>query len=182
MPTRPKIINTKLVAQSRLFNVEQVNLAFSNGVNAQYERLMGSKRGAVLIIPMLDENTVLLIREYAVGVERYEIALPKGKLETDESLLDAANRELMEETGYGAKQLKHITSFTIAPGYLSHTTHIILAQDLYDQRLKGDEPEPIEVIPWQLNQIYALTQNEECTEARSIAALYFARDYLNKFD
>jgi len=66
----------------------------------------------------------------------------------------------------------------VAPGYLFHTTHIVLARDLYPRRLEGDEPEPIEVVPWKISQLDRLLQRDDFTEARSIAALYMVRDKL----
>ena len=62
----------------------------------------------------------------------------------------AANRELMEEIGYGARKLRTLSRMTLAPGYFSHVTDVILAEDLYPQRATGDEPEPIDVVPWLL--------------------------------
>jgi ADP-ribose diphosphatase len=174
----PEIIRTKTLAKTRLFHVEQLDLRFTNGVEVEYERLKTSRNGAVLIVPMLNDDTVLLIREYAAGVGRYELSLPKGKLEHDEDMLEGANREIMEETGYGSNKLTHLTTLTLAPGYLSHATHIVLAEDLFEQRIAGDEPEEIEVIPWRLAQLGELLEHEECTEARSIAALFLVREKL----
>lgn len=174
----PEVLNSEIIARTRFFRVEQRDLRFSNGTEVKYERLVGSANGAVLIVPMLNDDTVLLIREYAAGAHRYELALPKGKIENNEAILDAANREIMEEVGYGARQLEHITSLTIAPGYQSHCTHIVLAQDLYEQRCEGDEPEEIEVVPWSLSRLSELLKQEDCTEARSIAALFMTREHL----
>ncbi len=177
---KPSVIHSELIASTRIFRVEQRDLQFSNGIKVSYERLVGSDNGAVLIVPMLDDNTVLLIREYAAGVHRYELALPKGKIEPNEPLLEAANREIMEEVGYGSKDLSHLTSLTVAPGYLSHETHIVLAENLYEQKCDGDEPEEMEVVPWQLDRIPELLTHEECTEARSIAALFMVRELMKK--
>jgi ADP-ribose diphosphatase len=178
MPRKPRILDTTLVAESRLFRVEQLDLEFSNGTQVKYERLRSSGFGAVLIVPMPDPDTVLLIREYAAGTERYELGFPKGRVEADEDLLEAANREIMEETGYGARRLTLLTALTLAPGYLGHRTHIVLAEDLYERRLPGDEPEEIEVVPWRLDDMANLLAREDFTEARSIAALYLVRDRL----
>ncbi len=172
----PEIIDTRISAQSRLFTIEEVDLLFSNGTKTTWERLRGSKRGAVLVVPLLDPATVLLVREYAAGVERYELALPKGKIDRDETLLEAANREMMEEVGYGGEQLTHLHSVTIAPGYLGHTTHIVVAEGLYPKRLPGDEPEELEVVPWRLDQLESLLDHPEVTEARTIAALFLVRE------
>ncbi len=179
MPEKPKILNKKILAETRLFRIEAMDIKFSNGEQREYERLTRSKSsGAVLIVPMLDKETVLLIREYSAGVDRYELGLPKGKIDAGESLLKAANRELKEEVGYGAKQLHHLASLSIAPSYLEHMIEIVIAQDLYEEKLQGDEPEELEVVPWKLDNIRGLLATGECTEARSIAALYMTKDYL----
>lgn len=174
----PEVLQSELIARTNIFRVERRDLRFSNGVEVSHERLVGSGSGAVLIVPMRDDNTVMLIREYATGVHRYELALPKGRIEPNEPLLTAANREIMEEIGYGARKLHHLTSLTVAPGYLSHETHVVLAEDLYEERHSGDEPEAIEVIPWRLDRLNELLLQEECTEARSIAALFMVREHL----
>ena len=179
MKQAPEITSRKIIAQTRYFTVEQQQLRFSNGTEVQYERLIGSPRGAVLIVPMLDMDTVLLVREYSAGVERYELALPKGSIDADESILEAANRETQEEVGYAARSLEHIATYSISPGYFSHLTHIVLARDLYKQRLDGDEPEPIDVVPWRISELDRLLDQDDFTEARSIAALYMVRDKLN---
>lgn len=176
----PQILSSEVLAKTRVFKVERLDLRFSNGAEVQYERLIGSGRGAVLVVPMLDRDTVLLVREYSAGVHRYELALPKGRIEEGESIEHAANREIMEEIGYGAKRLRHLTSVTLAPAYQSHITHIVLAEDLYPQRHQGDEPEELEVVPWRLAELPQLLANDECTEARSIAALYLVRDLMQE--
>ncbi|VAW86567.1 ADP compounds hydrolase NudE [hydrothermal vent metagenome] len=180
MLKKPQILNVKTVAETRLFKVEALDLEFSNGVFVQYERLKTSSYGAVLAVPMIDDETVLLIREYAAGVDRYELALPKGRIEAGEGVLDAASREMMEEVGYGARQLTLLKTLTSAPGYSSQQTHIVLAEALYEQRLPGDEPEEIEVVRWPVSKLDELFRRDDCTEARSIAALYMVRDLLAK--
>ena len=177
----PKIIQAKIIARTKVFSIEQMQLQFANGVQVEYERLLSPGRGAVLIVPLLNDDTVLLIREYAAGVQRYELALPKGAIDEGEDVLQAANRELMEEVGYGSHELKQLKSFTVSPGYLNHVTHVVVAQNLYKKTLPGDEPEPIEVIPWKLSELDKLLCHEECTEARSIAALFMVRyHYLHR--
>jgi len=181
MSKNPIILNKTTIATTRIFRIESLDIQFSNGEKRNYERLARKTNGgAVLIVPMLDNETVLLIKEYSAGVHRYEIGLPKGKVDPDETFLDAANRELKEEIGFGARKLHHLSTFSLAPSYLEHTTEIIIAQDLYLDKLTGDEPEELEVIPWKINKINELVANEICTEARSIAALFMTLEYLKK--
>lgn len=178
MPKKPDILHRQMVARSRLFRVEAMGLRFSNGVEVEYERLAGSASGAVIVVPMLDADTVLLIREYAAGTERYELGLPKGRVEAGEDMLLAANRELQEEVGYAARQLTALRDLSLAPGYMQHRTRVVLAEDLYPQRQEGDEPEPIEVVPWRLSELPELINIEEFSEARSMAALFMVRELL----
>lgn len=82
MVAKPKIHERRLVAQTRIFRVEQLDLEFSNGNRRCFERILG-RRGPVLVVPMLDEQTVLLIREYAAGTYSDELRLPKGVVEPE---------------------------------------------------------------------------------------------------
>lgn len=175
---KPAVHRRRTVARSRLFEVEEMDLEFSNGVRTRYERLVGSSHGAVAIAAMPDPETVLLIREYAAGTDRYELGLPKGKIEPGEDVLAAANREIMEELGYASRCLTALGAFSLAPGYMSHTTHLVLAQDLYEQRIPGDEPEEIEVVAWPIRDLGRLVAREDCSEARSIAGLFIVREHL----
>ncbi len=161
-----------------LFKVEQLDLEFSNGVRRTYERLISRGLGGVIIVAMPDPEHCLLVREYACGFHRYELCLPKGRLEHGETILQGANRELQEECGFGARDLLELGALSMAPGYMTHVTHVVLARDLYPSRLPGDEPEELEVVPWRLANLAELVQREDCSEGRSIAALYMARDLL----
>jgi len=175
----PIIHRQTIVAQTRQFCIETLDLEFSSGELRQYERL-GSRNttGAVMIVAMPDDKTVLLVREYAAGIHRYELGLPKGKVDDGEDHFQAANRELKEEVGFGARQFHHLHTVSLAPAYLQHTIDIILAEELYPEKLIGDEPEELEVIAWPLNDISGLLATGECSEARTIAALYLTIDYL----
>ncbi|MDX1609897.1 MAG: ADP compounds hydrolase NudE [Halofilum sp. (in: g-proteobacteria)] len=178
MTAKPEILARETIARSRLFEVEQVDLRFANGREVRFEKLVSRGFGAVLVVPVTDSRSVLLVREYAVGVDRYEVSLPKGRVEPGEDMLAAANRELMEEVGVGARRMEPVTGLTLAPGYLGHVTEVILARDLDPQSLPGDEPEPPEVVEWPLDDLPGLLARDDCTEARTLAALYIVRDLI----
>lgn len=160
------------------YRMERLDLEFSNGEHRRYERLHGRGHGAVAVVPMLDDDTVLLVREYAAGVHRYELGLVKGRIDAGESPLEAAGRELKEEAGYGAHSLVALRSLSLAPSYMSHQTTLVIARDLYPERLPGDEPEELEVVPWKLDALHELILREDFSEGRSIAALFIAREWL----
>jgi ADP-ribose diphosphatase len=174
MSTRPRILKRELIAATEVFKVEQLDLQFASGARRRFERILAGERGAVLVVPMLDEQRVLLIREYAAGSDRYELAFPKGRIEAGEDPLSAADREMREEVGYGARKLEVLRTVALAPGYIQHRTHLVLARDLFPSRLPGDEPEPIELVPWSLRALGELLDQQDFTEARSILALLLA--------
>lgn len=160
------------------YRLERMDLEFSNGERRQFQRLHGRGHGAVVVVPMLDDETVLLVREYAAGMHRYELGLVKGRIDEGETPEQAADRELKEEAGYGAHTLVHLRSLTLAPTYMSHEAHLVLARDLYPERLPGDEPEELEQVPWKLDHLHELILREDFSEGRSIAALFIAREWL----
>ena len=160
------------------WRMERLDLEFDNGERRRYERLHGRGHGAVIVVPMLDADTALLVREYAAGMHRYELGLPKGRMDAGESIFDAANRELKEEAGFGARKLTHLRSITLAPTYMSHQIHLVLAEDLYPERLPGDEPEELEVVPWKLDALGELVLREDCSEGRSLAGLFIVREVM----
>lgn len=162
------------------YRMERLDLEFGNGERRRFERLHGRGRGAVVVVPMLDDATVLLVREYAAGVHRYELGLVKGRIDAGETPLQAADRELKEEAGYGARTLTALRSLTLAPTYMSHETTLVLARDLYPERLPGDEPELPEVVPWRMDALHELVLREDFSEGRSIAALFIVREWMQR--
>jgi ADP-ribose diphosphatase len=158
--------------------VEDIDLEFGNGERRLFHRVRARGHGAVVVVPLIDDGTALLVREYAAGVHRYELGLVKGRIDDGETPAQAADRELKEEIGYGARKIDVLRTLSLAPLYMSHQTHLVIARDLYPQRLPGDEPEELEVVPCKLDMLHELILRDEFSEGRSIAALYIARDWL----
>ena len=160
------------------YRLERVDLEFSNGERRRFDRLKNKGHGAVMIAALQDEDTVLLVREYGAGTHRYELGLPKGKIDAGETWAEAAGREMREEIGFGAERLTHLKSITLAPTYMTHAIELVVAEGLFPDRLDGDEPEPLEVVPWRLDCLHELMLREEFSEGRSIAALFLLREWL----
>ncbi|KGY10806.1 ADP-ribose diphosphatase [Vibrio tubiashii] len=170
----PEILSKQTVAQSRLFAIEALDLCFSNGEKRTYERMKPSGRNAVMMVPITEQGDILLVREFAAGTERYELGFPKGLIDPGETPQQAAERELKEEIGFGAKTLTPLKEVVLAPSYFSSKMTLFIAQDLYSEQLVGDEPEPLEVVRWPLAQAEELLTHLDFCEARSITALLLA--------
>lgn len=164
--------------QAGPLRLEKLDLEFSNGERRVFDRQVSRGHGAVVVVPLIDRDTVLLVREYAAGMHRYELGLVKGRIDAGETPLQAADRELKEEAGYGARQLDVLRALTLAPTYMSNQSWLVVARDLYPERLQGDEPEELEVVPWKLDALDQLMLREDFSEGRSLAALFIAREWL----
>ncbi len=172
MKIKPEIKKITKLGESRLFTIEQLDLQFSNGVKAKFERIRANAGRAVMIAALTAKQEVLLVREYAAATERYELQLPKGIVEPGEQSLAAANRELAEETGFAGQQLQLLQTMRVSPGYFDHLTDLVLATELVEKTLdSGDEPEPLDVIAWPLDRIDELFQREDFSESRSFAGI-----------
>ena len=167
----PLIRKIQTIAQSRFFTIEALHLSFSNGVERVYERLPAVGRPGVIVVAINDNDELLLIREYAAGFHEFQLTLPKGAADPGESLEAAAARELAEEAGFGAKDVRFVKRLSIAPGHMEFTINVVMAKDLYVHDIPGDEPEPPELVFWPLAKIDELLDHEEFYEARAIAAL-----------
>ncbi|MBO67944.1 MAG: ADP compounds hydrolase NudE [Acidiferrobacteraceae bacterium] len=173
----PLIKRKRTVATSRLFKIQELDLQFSNGHEAKFERLTGGilhpgETSGVLVVPVTSDDEILLIREYAAGLERYELGFVRGRIEEDELPQSAAAREMQEEIGLNAREFCHLATISLAPAYSQHRTYIYSASDLYESHLEGDEPEPIEQLTWKLSDIDQLRRRDDFTAATSVLATY----------
>ncbi len=174
----PEILAKNVVAKSKLFSIEALDLRFSNGEQRTYERMKPSGRNAVMMVPVTEQGDLLLVREYCAGTERYELGFPKGLMDPGETAEQAANRELKEEVGVGAHKLTALKEVVLAPSYFSSKMTLFIAQDLYSEQLEGDEPEPLQVVRWPLAQAEELLTHLDFCEARSITALMLTLRFL----
>ena len=177
--TKPEILAQQTVAQSKLFSIESLDLRFSNGEERTYERMKPSGRNAVMMVPITEQGDILLVREYAAGTERYELGFPKGLIDPGEQPNQAAARELKEEIGFGANKLTPLKEVILAPSYFSSKLTLFIAEELYSEKLEGDEPEPLDIVRWPLAQAEELLTHLDFCEARSITALLLALRVLN---
>ena len=178
MSRKLPVVHATHAQEAGPYRLEHLDLEFSNGERRRYRRLLAQGPGAVIVVAMPDPEHVLLVREYAAGFERYELGPVKGAIDPGESVEVAANRELMEEAGFGAREVTVLRTLAMSPSYMTHEAHVVLARDLYERSLPGDEPEPMDVITWPLDKLGELVARDDVSDGRAIAALFIAREWL----
>src|SRR5262245_1025231 len=127
--------------------------------------------GACVIVPLLDDGRVCLIRNWRVAVNQTLIELPAGTLEPPEPPEVTAKRELIEETGYRARQIQFLHAFFLSPGILDEKMHLYLATGLTAGATALEEGEEIEnlLVPWDeaINMIF----RRDIQDAKTIVCL-----------
>ena len=137
-----KVISSKEKYRCELFWVSEEHAVDPSGF--EIRRSIVHHRGSSVMMAVDDRKRILLVRQYRLPARRYLWELPAGRLDEGETPLQAAKRELTEETGYRAKQWKKLVTFYPSPGYVSEKMTIFLATDLTEGQAQPMEDERIE--------------------------------------
>ena len=170
------INNRTTLHHGRVFNLIRENVTLDNGVITDMEFV--EHPGATAIIPMLNESRVLLLKQYRHSLRQYIWEIPAGTLDPQESIMNCAKRELIEETGYSAHQWQKLGEITPVPGYSDERIHIFLATDLQPAEQNLDTDEIINVHDVGFSEAIEMIEKGEIQDAKSIAGLYLALNRL----
>ncbi len=132
--------------------------------------------GAVCIIPLLDAQTVVMIRNYRFSVDSELLELPAGTLEPREPPETCAARELEEETGYRAGRLEYLGRFYTSPGFTNELMHFYVAGNLTVGPQRLDATEQIRVQPMAVADALAACHDGRIIDGKTIAALLLWHD------
>lgn len=168
-----EILASETAYQGRLLTLTVHTVRLPNGAVGTRETI--GHPGAVAMVPCLDADTVLLVRQWRTAADRALLEIPAGTLAPGEAPAACAERELMEEVGYRPGRLTPLVSFYLAPGYSTEVLHVFLAEDLTPAHLPHDEDEQIEVVQVNWAEIDSLIAAGEIADAKSIAGLLLAR-------
>lgn len=172
-PAPPRV----LLQTPRFDVVEMCQATRTGGVRARQVVL---HPGAVVILPMVDDDQVCLIRNERVAVGKTLIELPAGTMEPPATPQEMAIRELKEETGYAAARWRQLPSFYMSPGILREQMHAFVAEGLTAGDHAREEGENIDnlVVPW--NEALAMVDRGEIEDAKTICALLLWERLRNK--
>jgi ADP-ribose pyrophosphatase len=127
--------------------------------------------GAVVILPFLSEDEVILIRNQRYSIGQTLIELPAGTLEKGEDPMNCAGRELQEETGYLAHRIKPIHAFFSSPGVLTEKLYAYAAYDLKKSKQALEADEQIEIMPVKFEEALEMIRSGQIMDGKTIATL-----------
>ena len=171
-------LSSEFVYDGRVVNLYLDTVRLPNGKTARRELIRHP--GAVAIVPVDAEGSVILVRQFRYAAGRVLWEVPAGTLEPDEDPNVCAHRELQEEIGHKAGKLERLGGIFVAPGYTSEFIHLYLATDLSESRLEGDSDEFIQVERLSWREVRRNIRSGELEDGKSISSLFLARDYLTR--
>ena len=162
---------TEYIYKGKKINLRLARLKLPDGRSAFREVV--EHRGSVAIIPILDGNKIVLLRQYRPVIGEWILEIPAGTIEPGERPHECALRELEEETGYRAGKITKVLEFYVSPGYTTEKIYLYKAENL--QKLKP-RPEPyefLEVVEMSLEDAIEKVLNGDIRDAKTIIALLY---------
>jgi len=170
------LLKSELIYKGRGFGVRLDYLRTPNGNEVKYDIV--DHVGSISIVPMDENGQIYFVRQYRPAIQAELLELPAGTLNEGENPVEAAAREIREEIGMAAKNIKEVGSFYLAPGYSTELMHVFVATGLTDDPLDPDADEFLSVEKMNLPQALELAESGLLQDAKSLAALFLAKKYL----
>lgn len=161
--------HTQNVFKGRVLTLNLETIPLPNGASVELEIIRHP--GAAAIVPMKDDGTVVLIKQYRHAVGGFIYEIPAGKLHPGEDPLVCASRELEEEVGYRASSLDLLASIFTAPGFADEVIHIYIGTGLVPGKQQLDHDEVLEIVELPLDKALTLIQDGTIRDAKTIIGL-----------
>ena len=167
----PKILSSQKVFDGRVFNVTVDTV--SEG-ELRYQREVVHHNGSAVIVPVFDDGTVALVKQYRHPAVRYLLEVPAGTLAKGERPEIGAARELKEELGLDAARLEKLSEFFVSPGFCEEKMWVYLATELTEGEQALEDDEILEVVRLPIGEALELITSGEIQDAKTIIGLMLA--------
>lgn len=171
-------LTTETVFHGRLLHVKHDTVRLPNGNETGREYIVHP--GAVLVVPMLDDGRIVFERQFRYPLRRTFIELPAGKIDPDEAPLVTGQRELLEETGYSAREWNYLAALYPCIGYSDEVIHVYLATGLQAGHHQRNDDESLEVFFMTLSDAMEAMRRGEITDGKTMVALFWAEKHCTK--
>ena len=165
------LIKSQLVYHGPLFDVRSDRVREPGGVIATRDVVV--HYGSVVLLPVLDDGRILLVRQYRHAAGRFLWELVAGRTERGERPAAAAQRELIEETGYEGRRFRRLIEFFPSPGFVTERMVVYLAEGLKAGKARPEADEKIRVAAFRLADIENRIRRGAIRDGKTIAGLLF---------
>lgn len=174
-----KRLERRLVKKAHIFEFYEDKLELPDGKIDYYDFL--KHKGAAAVIPVLPDGRILLVSQFRNALDRVTLEIPAGGRNTmDEPFVEAAFRELEEETGYRTENLWHLISIRTAVAFCDEKIEVYVAEHLIPSVQKLDEDEYIEIQPYSLEEIMQMIFEGKIEDSKTIASIMSYHAFLCK--
>ena len=171
---RARVLKSATLYAGPVFGVRQERVVEPGGIKVT--RDVVTHPGSVVLLPIFPDGRILLVRQYRHAVGEFLWELVAGRIEPGEAPLDAARRELLEETGCTARRYRKLLDVFPTPGFVSERMLIYLAEGLQCGKSRPEADERISVRRWRLAELERMIELRRLRDAKSIAGiLYYLR-------
>lgn len=167
----PQILGSQEVFRGRVFGVTVDTIHEGDKV---YDREVVHHPGSAVIIPVFDDGTIALVRQYRHPAVKYLLEAPAGTLNPGEAPEEGAARELEEELGVTSNCLEKLTEFFVSPGFLEEKMWVYLATDLVETEQRLEDDEIVEVVRLPFTQVLSMITTGEIEDAKTIIGVMLA--------
>jgi len=164
----PKTLSSETIFKGRIFNLRVDTIREGD---VEYKREIVVHQGSAVVVPVFDDGTVALVRQYRHAAGGYQLELPAGGIEPGETFEQAAARELEEEIGFRAGKIEKLTEFYVSPGFLTEKMHVFLATNLTETTQSLDDDEIVEIVRIPLADAIKMVHNGRIEDAKTITGL-----------
>jgi len=169
-------INSEVVYSGRLLHVRRDEVRLPDGNTSVREYI--THPGAVVIIPIADNGDLILERQHRYPLHRDFVELPAGKIDSGEETLACAQRELLEETGYTAREWQYVTTVYPCIGYTDERLVYYLARGLAYSGHQLDDDEFLEIFQLPFAQAIEMIKSGEICEVKTVVGLFWLEKLL----
>ena len=172
-----KLLKSEIRYKGKVFDHQVDEIEYESGNRGIRE--IAIHPGGAVVVPVKDDGKIILVKQFRYPLQKKLIELPAGKLDKDEDPLVCATRELEEETGYKAKEIKKLGEIYTAPGYCTEVLHIYSAFGLVPGNHNREEGEfEMEVFEFPINEVEEKIFKGEIVDGKTICGIFLAKKYL----
>ncbi|MBK5261169.1 MAG: NUDIX hydrolase [Peptostreptococcaceae bacterium] len=162
-------ISSEYIYKGKMINLRKDNVEIVNGKTSIREIV--EHNGGVGLAVLTEHGKMVLVRQFRKPLERDILEIPAGKIEKNEEPMVAAIRELKEETGYTAKNMKFIGKMYPSVGYTTELIYLYLCTELTPGETDFDESEAIDIEEYDLEELYKMSLSGKIEDGKTLAAI-----------